>query len=183
MDNLDAVQPYPPNLLIPVPPSVFYAPRRQNQSRSSAHLRADLHGFLERRGTSGEDHELLESQAVTGVLSAVDHVKRGHRHLQLFVAGEVGEVLRQRKGFGGVSCCTFWLMLVFVVVLECWGGVGGCSAFWLRATVGCWCVLSLVVVVVLVKVVVVVVVVLLGDVGCCCCRPKNIPLKVQAVCL
>ena len=93
--------PPPPSLpsrLIPVRTTIKECPP---PARSIAHLRADLHSLSERRGAGGEDHELLEGKTVPGVLSAVDHVERGHRHLQLLVAGEVREVLPEPSKF----CC------------------------------------------------------------------------------
>lgn len=66
------------------------------------YLCADLHGLAEGLRTGGQDHELLEGEAVAGVLSAVDHVERGHRHLELVVAGQVRKVLK--KVWCGVAC-------------------------------------------------------------------------------
>lgn len=57
-------------------------------------LCADLHGLAEGLSPGGQDHELLEGKTVAGVLAAVDHVERGHRHLELVVTRKLCEMLQ-----------------------------------------------------------------------------------------
>lgn len=60
-------------------------------------LSTDLHGLLERRSTSGDDHELLERELVAGVGSTVDDVEaRGGEGEGRLDTGKVGEVLVER---------------------------------------------------------------------------------------
>lgn len=66
---------------------------RQVGRQGKAHLGTDLHGLAERRGSRGQDHELLEGQPVSGVLATVDDVESRHGHLELVVTRQVGEVL------------------------------------------------------------------------------------------
>lgn len=57
-------------------------------------LGSHLHGLLEVLGSGGEDHELLESEGVSGVGSTVDNVESGGRENEGSLdAGKVGEVL------------------------------------------------------------------------------------------
>ena len=60
-------------------------------------LSADLHGLGAGSGASGEEHELLEREFVTGVRSSVDNVERGARKVERRLdACEVGKVLVER---------------------------------------------------------------------------------------
>ena len=60
-------------------------------------LRTHLHGLGEAGSTSGENHELLESQGVTGVRSSVDDVeRRGGESVGSRDTGELGDVLVKR---------------------------------------------------------------------------------------
>ena len=66
-----------------------------------AHLGAHNHALAEGLGARGDDEVLLEGELVARVRAAVDHVEARHRHDQLRVAGEVGEVAIERDALGG----------------------------------------------------------------------------------
>mmetsp|Transcript_23536 Transcript_23536/g.70318 ORF Transcript_23536/g.70318 Transcript_23536/m.70318 type:complete len:206 (+) Transcript_23536:453-1070(+) len=71
-------------------------------------LGADDHRLLEGRGTHGQYHELLASQAVPGMAAAVDDVEGGHRH-DVLLRGptrEVGDVLVERHVHRGGARAT-----------------------------------------------------------------------------
>ena len=53
----------------------------QNFLQGVKHFAAVTHGFAEGGSTHGNDHQLLQIQAVVGVCTAVDDVHHGHRHL------------------------------------------------------------------------------------------------------
>lgn len=53
------------------------AHRPQPTEDPSTHLTAHSHGLAEGLGPGWQDHELLEGQLVTRVLTAVDNVERG----------------------------------------------------------------------------------------------------------
>jgi len=60
-------------------------------------LGTHLHGLGKAGGTSGEDHELLESQSVSGVRSSVDDVeRRGGESVGSRNTGKLGDVLVKR---------------------------------------------------------------------------------------
>ena len=67
------------------------------------HLATNLHGLAEGLGTDGHEHELLEGQGVTGVLSSVDDVHGGDGEDELVLSGHLTEVLVQRLLLGGSS--------------------------------------------------------------------------------
>ena len=59
-------------------------------------LGTHLHGLGERLGAGGQDHELLESQGVSGVGSSVDHVEaRDGQGVRSLDTGELSQVLVQ----------------------------------------------------------------------------------------
>ena len=64
------------------------------------HLGTPAHGFAERGCAHGDDHELLQVQAVVGVCAAVDHVHHGHGQLHAAHAAQVA-VQGQARLFGG----------------------------------------------------------------------------------
>jgi len=64
------------------------------------HLGTPANGFAERGCAHGDDHELLQVQAVVGVCAAVDHVHHGHGQLHAAHAAQVA-VQRQAGLFGG----------------------------------------------------------------------------------
>jgi len=65
--------------------------------RTVVGLSSHLHGLLEVLGSSGEDHELLESESVAGVGSTVDDVEsRARENEGSLDASKVGEVLVKR---------------------------------------------------------------------------------------
>ena len=59
------------------------------------YLSTDLQGLREGGSTDRHNHELLESQLVTSVLTTIDHVERWHRQHKLVIASQVTEVLVQ----------------------------------------------------------------------------------------
>mmetsp|Transcript_46027 Transcript_46027/g.144790 ORF Transcript_46027/g.144790 Transcript_46027/m.144790 type:complete len:536 (-) Transcript_46027:86-1693(-) len=63
-------------------------------------LGADEHALLEGGCAGRDDKVLLERQLVARVRASVDHVEAGHRHHQLAVAGQVGEVAVERHALG-----------------------------------------------------------------------------------
>ncbi|MNS75658.1 hypothetical protein D3C72_1091850 [compost metagenome] len=63
------------------------------------HFGAVAHGLAEALGAHGDDHELLQVQAVVGVRAAVDDVHHRHRQLHAAHAAEVA-VQRQARLFG-----------------------------------------------------------------------------------
>ena len=57
-------------------------------------LGTHLHGLGERAGAGGQDHELLESESVTGVFTTVDDVEGGAREdVRGLNTSELGNVL------------------------------------------------------------------------------------------
>mmetsp|Transcript_29550 Transcript_29550/g.94036 ORF Transcript_29550/g.94036 Transcript_29550/m.94036 type:complete len:452 (+) Transcript_29550:172-1527(+) len=70
-------------------------------------LAADPHRLLERLGAHRDDEVLLEGEFVASVRASVDHVEARHRHHELGVSRQVGEVavewhaLRSRASLGG----------------------------------------------------------------------------------
>lgn len=64
-------------------------------------LGTHLHGLGKGRSAGREEHELLESQSVTGVLSAIDDVEsRGGEDVRGLDTGEFGDVLVKRDALG-----------------------------------------------------------------------------------
>jgi hypothetical protein len=60
-------------------------------------LSTDLHGLSECLGTSGEDHELLESELVASVRTTVDDVEAGDREdVRRLDTSELSKVLVER---------------------------------------------------------------------------------------
>ena len=68
---------------------------------AAAHLGAHDHALAEGFGARGDDEVLLEGELVARVRATVDHVEARHRHDQLLVAGQVGEVAVERNALGG----------------------------------------------------------------------------------
>ena len=72
-------------------------------------LGADFHRFSKTGRASGEKHEFLEGQLVSGVRATVDNIKRGGgEHVRGLDARELRKVLIQRDallGCGGVRNC------------------------------------------------------------------------------
>lgn len=56
---------------------------------------ADFHGVSEWCGTSWQDHELLHGQFVTSMASTVDDVESWNWEDDLFVSGQISQVLVQ----------------------------------------------------------------------------------------
>ena len=60
-------------------------------------LGTNLHGFRERGGTSGEEHEFLEGELVTGVRTTVDNIEgRDRKNEWRLNTSQVSKVLVER---------------------------------------------------------------------------------------